>query len=124
MTCDYILFVFHYNIKNANFFIIFLENLILFDRFLRKLADVTRDNMLDESEFAVAVHLIQRRLCGFDIPVSILNTWRPEPRPLLVIRQINEEELQSYGTIFVWLLPNENGIQSRTIFLLIFLLFH
>ena len=80
--------------------------------------------MLDESEFAVAVHLIQRRLCGFDIPVSIPNTWRPEPRPLLVIRQINEEELQSYGTIFVWLLPNENGIQSRTIFLLIFLLFH
>ena len=80
--------------------------------------------MLDESEFAVAVHLIQRRLCGFDIPVSIPNTWRPEPRPLLVIRQLNEQELQSYGTIFVWLLPNENGLQNRKSSLLILLLFH
>ena len=68
--------------------------------------------MLDESEFAVAVHLIQRRLCGFAIPDSIQNSWRPEPRPLLVIKQIDDEELGAYGTVFDWLLPEDNGRQN------------
>lgn len=81
--------------------------------FRRKLADVTRNNMLDEAEFAVAVHLIQRRLCGFDIPDSIPSSWRPESRPLLVVSQITEEELGAYGAIFDWTVPEDNGLQSR-----------
>ena len=75
--------------------------------------------MLDESEFAVAIHLIQRRLCGFDIPISIPNSWRPDTRPLLVIKQISNEELQSYGAIFVWLLPHDNDIQNSMIIFII-----
>lgn len=68
--------------------------------------------MLDETEFAVAVHLIQRRLCGFDIPDSFPNSWRPEPRPLLVVKKINDEELDIYKTVFHWLAPEENGLQN------------
>ncbi|XP_065069340.1 uncharacterized protein LOC135694496 [Rhopilema esculentum] len=81
-----------------------------------KLADVTRDNMLDECEFAVAVHLIQRRLCGFDIPELIPLECRPAPRPLLIIKQASDEELDAYSVVYNWLSPEEKGIlKSETV---------
>ena len=72
--------------------------------------------MLDECEFAVAVHLIQRRLCGFDIPELIPLDCRPVSRPLLIIKQANNEELDAYSSVYNWLSPEEKGIlTSKTI---------
>lgn len=68
--------------------------------------------MLDEGEFVVAIHLIQRRLCGFDIPESIESHARPKSRPLLVIKQANQDELDAYGNVFGWLQPEDDGLQN------------
>ena len=68
--------------------------------------------MLDEGEFVVAIHLIQRRLCGFDIPESIESNARPKSRPLLVIKQANQDELDAYASVFGWLQPQDDGLQN------------
>ncbi len=63
--------------------------------------------MLDEGEFVVAMHLIQRRLCGCEIPESISATTRPKSRPLIIIAQASENEIDSYAHIFTWLREKE-----------------
>ena len=73
---------------------------------------MTRDNMLDEGEFVVAMHLIQNRLCGLPIPDSLSTNTRPKSRPLLVIAQANEHEMAAYSTIFDWMRKEEGDVLS------------
>eukprot|EP00794_Sanderia_malayensis_P008231 gene8231-9113_t len=77
-----------------------------------KLSDVTRDNMLDEGEFVIAMHLIQKRLCGNEIPESIPPHVRPTSRPLLVIAQANQNEIEAYSAVFDWLRQHDEDILS------------
>ena len=69
---------------------------------LRKLADVTRNNMLDISEFAVAMHLIQSRLKGTDIPERLPETLAPAYFPHVKVPAILQEEKEAYEKTFMW----------------------
>ncbi len=76
--------------------------------------------MLDEGEFVVAMHLIQKRLCGFEIPESIPAHARPTSRPLLVIAQANEQEIDAYSNIFDWLRQHDDEfLDSKSMLILI-----
>ena len=68
----------------------------------RKLADVTRNNMLDISEFAVAMHLIQSRLKGTDIPEKLPETLAPAYFPHITVPALSQEEKEAYEKAFMW----------------------
>lgn len=63
---------------------------------------MSRNNMLDISEFAVAMHLIQRRLKGTDIPEKLPGTLAPAKLPQVNIPVMLEEEKQAYEKAFKW----------------------
>ena len=64
--------------------------------------------MLSSGEFAVAMHLIQKRLCGYGIPSTLPSTLKPELRPLVYIPPFKEDEERAYGKIFDWINPSED----------------
>ena len=68
----------------------------------RKLADVTRDSMLDTAEFAIAVHLIQSRLVGLEIPRSLPQTLSLQHLPLVKVPQMTMSEWEAYQNTFSW----------------------
>ena len=68
----------------------------------RKLADVTRNNKLDIAEFAVAMHLIQSRLKGTDIPLKLPETLTPTHLPHVNIPAVTNEEKAVYEKAFMW----------------------
>ena len=70
--------------------------------YARKLADVTRNNMLDISEFAVAMYLIQSRLKGTDIPDKLPETLAPVNLPQINIPALSHVEKEVYEKAFKW----------------------
>ena len=68
----------------------------------RKLADVTRNNKLDIAEFAVAMHLIQSRLKGTDIPLKLPETLTPNHLPHVNIPAVSDKEKAAYEKAFMW----------------------
>ena len=68
----------------------------------RKLADVSRNNMLDVSEFAVAMHLIQSRLKGVNIPERLPETLPPVSGPRIEVPAILRDERYAYKKAFLW----------------------
>ena len=68
----------------------------------RKLADVARNNKLDIAEFAVAMHLIQSRLKGTDIPLKLPETLAPTYLPHVNIPAVTEGEKAVYEKTFLW----------------------
>ena len=83
--------------------------------FKRKLADVSRNNKLDTSEFAVAMHLIQSRLKGTDIPEKLPGTLAPGKLPQVNIPVMSEEEKQAYEKAFKWKTDVKTGhIDGKT----------
>ena len=76
----------------------------------RKLADVTRDNVLDISEFAVALHLIQSRLRGMDIPKTLPQNLMPIHIPQLVVPAMTQEERDAYEKTFAWKDKDKNRL--------------
>lgn len=63
---------------------------------------MTRNNMLDISEFAVAIHLIQSRLKGTDIPDKLPETLAPVNLPLINIPALSHVEKEVYEKVFKW----------------------
>lgn len=63
---------------------------------------MTRNNKLDISEFAVAMHLIQSRLKGTDIPLKLPETLAPTHVPHVNIPVVSEEEKSAYEKAFMW----------------------
>lgn len=81
----------------------------------RKLADVSRNNKLDIAEFAVAMHLIQSRLKGTDIPLKLPETLSPKHLPRISIPFISEEEKAAYERAFTWKNGHKTGyIDGKT----------
>lgn len=74
-----------------------------------KLADVTRNNMLDISEFAVAMHLIQSRLKGTDIPEKLPETLAPAYFPHITVPPLSQEEKEAYEKAFMWKTSAKTG---------------
>ncbi|XP_001635963.2 actin cytoskeleton-regulatory complex protein PAN1 isoform X2 [Nematostella vectensis] len=74
-----------------------------------KLADVTRDIFLDVSEFATAMHLIQLRLKGFDIPEKLPSTLAPVRVPFVELPTMTIDERKAYQHIFDWKENNQSG---------------
>ncbi|KAK3706905.1 hypothetical protein QZH41_010761 [Actinostola sp. cb2023] len=76
-----------------------------------KLADITRDNMLDVSEFATAMHLIQLRLRGFEIPEKLPPSLAPSSvhKQITTIPQITEQDMNVYQKTFEWKDNNKTG---------------
>lgn len=58
--------------------------------------------MLDISEFAVAMHLIQSRLKGIDIPDKLPETLVPANLPQVNIPALLQEEKEAYEKAFMW----------------------
>ena len=58
--------------------------------------------MLDISEFAVAMHLIQSRLKGIDIPDKLPETLVPANLPHVNIPALLQEEKEAYEKAFMW----------------------
>ena len=63
---------------------------------------MTRNNKLDISEFAVAMHLIQSRLKGTDIPLKLPETLAPSHVPHVSIPVVSKEEKAAYEKAFMW----------------------
>lgn len=81
----------------------------------RKLADVSRNNKLDIAEFAVAMHLIQSRLKGTDIPLKLPKTLSPKHLPRISIPFISVEEKAAYERAFRWKNDHKTGyIDGKT----------
>ena len=63
---------------------------------------MTRNNKLDIAEFAIAMHLIQSRLKGTDIPLKLPETLSPTHLPHVSIPAVTEEEKAVYEKAFMW----------------------
>ena len=63
---------------------------------------MTRNNKLDIAEFAVAMHLIQSRLKGTDIPLKLPETLTPTYLPHVNIPAVTKEEKAVYEKVFMW----------------------
>lgn len=77
--------------------------------FFRKLADISRDNLLDVSEFATAMHLIQLRLRGSEIPQKLPTSLTPVRAIITIVPEMSTEEWNAYNKIFVWKDTNNTG---------------
>ena len=75
----------------------------------RKLADISRNNMLDIDEFAVAMHLIQSRLKGKNIPEKLPETLTPVNSPTVDVPAMLQEEREAYGRAFLWKSDSKMG---------------
>ena len=81
----------------------------------RKLADVTRDNKLDVSEFSLAMHFIELKLLGGEIPKQsdVINV---ENNQDVVLPIISVEEKQKINSIFAYTDKNSQGfLESKNI---------
>lgn len=58
--------------------------------------------MLDISEFTTAMHLIQLRLRGFDIPDKLPPSLTPSAVEITEIPKITENEMSVYKKTFDW----------------------
>ncbi|XP_031567519.1 trichohyalin-like isoform X2 [Actinia tenebrosa] len=74
-----------------------------------KLADISRDNLLDVSEFATAMHLIQLRLRGSELPEKLPTSLTPVRATLTVVPPMSTEEWNAYYKTFVWKDANASG---------------
>ena len=63
---------------------------------------MSRNNKLDIAEFAVAMHLIQSRLKGTDIPLKLPETLTPTYLPHVNILAVTKEEKEVYEKVFMW----------------------
>ena len=82
----------------------------------RKLADVSRNNKLDIAEFAVAMHLIQSRLKGTDIPLKLPETLTPTYLPHVNIPPVTDKENVVYEKAFMWKNNEKTGyIDGKTV---------
>ena len=64
---------------------------------------------MDLSEFAVAMHLIQSRLKGTDIPLKLPETLTPNHVPHVSIPVISAEEKAAYERAFRWKNNDKTG---------------
>lgn len=65
--------------------------------------------MLDIDEFAVAMHLIQSRLKGKNIPEKLPETLTPVNSPTVDVPAMLEEEREAYGRAFSWKSDSKMG---------------
>ena len=80
---------------------------------------MTRNNKLDIAEFAVAMHLIQSRLKGTDIPLKLPETLTPTHLPHVNIPAVTQEEKAVYEKVFMWKNNEKTGyIDGKAAFLL------
>ena len=70
---------------------------------------MTRNNTLDTAEFAIAMHLIQSRLKGTDIPEKLPETLNPVYLPTVDIPAISPEEKEVYEKAFMWNVNSKTG---------------
>ena len=63
---------------------------------------MSRNNMLDIFEFAIAMHLIQSRLKGINIPDKLPETLVPANLPHVNIPALLPEEEEAYEKTFKW----------------------
>ena len=78
----------------------------------RKLADITRDNILDISEFIVAMHLIQSRLRGMEIPQKLPQNLMPIGVTQLEVPAMSQAEKDAYDRAFAWRDNDKTGFLS------------
>ena len=65
--------------------------------------------MLDTAEFAIAMHLIQSRLKGTDIPEKLPETLNPVYLPTVDIPAMSQEEKEVYEKAFIWNVNSKTG---------------
>lgn len=65
--------------------------------------------MLDASEFATAMHLIQLRLRGFDIPEKLPPSLTPSNGNIINIPKITGKEMDIYQKTFEWKDKSKTG---------------
>ena len=70
---------------------------------------MTRNNTLDIAEFAIAMHLIQSRLKGTDIPEKLPETLAPVYLPTVNIPAMSAEEKGVYEKAFMWNVNSKTG---------------
>ena len=58
--------------------------------------------MLDAAEFAIAVHLIQSRLRGLEIPSSLPQTLILQHLPFVKVPVMTQAEWEAYQSTFSW----------------------
>ena len=68
-----------------------------------------RNNTLDTAEFAIAMHLIQSRLKGTDIPEKLPETLNPVYLPTVDIPAMSPEEKEVYEKAFMWNVNSKTG---------------
>ena len=49
----------------------------------RSLADMNNDGKMDKKEFSIAMHLIKKKLQGYELPKSLPHTLKTDPSPVI-----------------------------------------
>lgn len=49
----------------------------------RGLADMNNDGKMDKKEFSIAMHLIKKRLQGYELPKSLPPSLKADPSPMV-----------------------------------------
>lgn len=48
----------------------------------RTLADMNNDGKMDKKEFSIAMHLIKKKLQGFELPKALPQSLKADPSPM------------------------------------------
>ena len=82
--------------------------------YFRNLVDVPHDNMLDLSEFTMAVCLIRHYLRGHKLPVELDENVRISPRSEVRLPTIKQMEFTAYKRLFRRIDIERKGFISGT----------
>ena len=50
---------------------------------IRKLADMNGDGKMDKKEFSIAMHLIKKKLQGYELPKTLPASLKADPYPVI-----------------------------------------
>ena len=50
---------------------------------IRSLADMNNDGKMDKKEFSIAMHLIKKKLQGYELPKSLPQSLKADPSPMM-----------------------------------------
>lgn len=49
----------------------------------RSLADMNNDGKMDKKEFSIAMHLIKKKLQGYELPKALPHSLKADPSPMM-----------------------------------------
>ena len=77
--------------------------------------DVPHDNMLDSAEFSAAMHLIQLKMRGIKVPMTLPAHLRIPPKEEVQLPPMKDKDLAAYKGLFYHVAAGKKTLDGKSI---------